>query len=99
MSKTEIVSLSKEEISVKLNDFLGTEGLGFDKMTKEDLVKLYEYLSKLFRPLSEMSLRELFDEVTGGSGEKRVGSRILPRVRLRVRELLKERKEETKTTT
>jgi len=98
MSKTEVVTLSKEELSLKLNDLLGTQGLGFDKMTKEDLTKLYDYLSKLFRPISEMSLRELFDEVTGGSGEKRVGSRILPRVRLRVRELLKERKEEPKTT-
>ena len=98
MGKSEIVALSKEELSIKINDLLGTEGLGFDKMTKEDLTKLYNYLSKLFRPLSEMSLRELFDEVTGESGERRVGSRILPRVRMRVRELLKEKKEESKAT-
>ena len=99
MGKSEIVALSKEELSIKINDLLGTEGLGFDKMTKEDLTKLYDCLSKLFRPISEMSLRELFDEVTGGSGEKRMGSRIMPRVRIRVRELLKERKEEPKTAT
>ena len=98
MGKSEIVALSNEELSIKINDLLGTEGLGFDKMTKEDLTKLYNYLSKLFRPLSEMSLRELFDEVTGESGERRVGSRILPRVRMRVRELLKEKKEESKAT-
>ena len=98
MGKSEIVALSKEELSIKINDLLGTEGLGFDKMTKEDLTKLYDYLSKLFRPISEMSLRELFDEVTGGSGERRVGNRILPRVRMRVRELLKEKKEESKAT-
>jgi len=93
MSKSEISGLSKEEISIKLNDLLGVEGVGFDKMTKEDLVKLYEYLSKLFRPLSEMSLRELFNEVTSGEG------RILPRVRKRVRDLLREErgKEERKS--
>jgi len=93
---SEIKSLTKEELSIKLCDIIGVQ-VDFSKMTRDDLTKLHDYLSKLFRPLSEMSLRELFDEVTGGSGEKRVGSRILPRVRMRVRELLKERKEEPKT--
>jgi len=90
MGKIEV--LSKEELSIKLNDLLGTEGIGFEKMNKEDLVKLYDYLSKLLRPISEMSIREFIEEIFGV--EK--GIRIIPRVRMRLREMLKSEEIESK---
>ena len=101
MSKSDIASLDKTELSVKLNDLLGTQGIGFEKMNKEDLVKLYDYLSKLLRPITDMSIREFLDEVFGGE-ERGIRNRIMPRVRMRLRGMLKptqEKKEESKTAT
>jgi hypothetical protein len=77
--------LTKEELSIKLCDILGIQ-VDFSPMKKEDLVKLYDYLSKLLRPISEMSIREFLDEVFGGEGKLR--ERIIPRARMRLRQML-----------
>lgn len=92
MSKTNVSSLTKDELSIKLCDLLNVQ-VDFSKMSKEDLVKLYDALSKLFRPLSEMSLGELFGEFLGDR-DKPAGSRMLPRVRKRIREFMDERSKE-----
>jgi len=93
---SELSKLSKEELSDKLNQLLGTSNIDFTKMTKEDLVQLHEVLSKLLKPLSEMSVREILD---GIFGDKPLRERIFPRARKRIREILAapEKKEEKET--
>jgi hypothetical protein len=91
--------LTKEELSIKLCDLLEVQ-VDFSPMKREDLIKLYDHLSKLLRPISDMSIREFFEEVFGGEG--RIRERIIPRARMRLRQMLartEEKKEETKTET
>ena len=91
---SELSKLSKEELSDKLNDLLGTNSINFTRMSKEDLVELHEVLSKILKPLSEMSVREIVD---GIFGDKPLRERVFPRARKRIREILRapEKKEET----
>ena len=91
---SELGKLSKEEISDRLNQLLGTNSINFTRMTKDDLVELHEVLSKLLKPVSEMSVREIVDELFGN---KPLRERVFPRARKRIREILKtpEKKEES----
>jgi len=93
---SELAKLTKDDLSIKLCDLLGIQ-VDFTKMTKEDLVKLYEELSKLLKPFSEMSLREIFSEAMGGENMS-FTTHLRARVRKRLREITGE-KEETKTAT
>ena len=95
MSKSEISGLSKEEISIKLNDMLSTEGIDFSKMTKEDLIKLYDTIGNVLKPLGSMTLREFLDSIFS---DKPLGQRILPRIRQRVRELIREERKPPEAT-
>lgn len=90
---SELRKMSKEELSEKLNKLLGTNNIDFTKMSRKDLVQLHEVLSDLLKPLSEMSLREVLDELFG---DRPLRQRLFPRARKRIREILRgsEREEE-----
>jgi len=94
---SELTKMSKEEISDRLNQLLGTDSIDFTKLTKNDLVELHEVLSRLLKPIFEMSLREILDDIFGNrSVRQRV---IFPRARRRLRQLLRGAEEEEKKET
>lgn len=88
----ELTRLSKEEISDRLNQLLGTNDINFVKLSKSDLLELHEVLSKLLKPISEMSLREIIDDIFGNKPIRQRA--IFPRARRRLRQILRGTEEE-----
>lgn len=55
--------LGKEDLASKLRDLLGVD-VKFEKLSKEDLVKLFEVVSNAWR-LAEVGMRSIRDRVSG----------------------------------
>lgn len=89
---SELARRSKEELSEGLNELIGTNNINFTKLTKSDLIQLYQVLSKLLKPISEMSIREILDDLFGNKPLRERA--IFPRARKRIREFLKRAGEE-----
>lgn len=88
-------TLTKEELSTKIRDLLGGIDVDFTPMKKEDLIKLYEELSRLLRPFSDMSLREILDEALGEKSE-RFAPHLRARIRSKIKEIMEKREEAKK---